>query len=160
MMTKELEMTNIEFLKEHIEQLKEVLFDDNVPKHIIESVEKELEYWESISKELNELKAIKEGKPSEALRMLADISYLVLNEIDDLKNKELWKSYFTKIKQTLLKAQEQEQELAKYKEMMPILIEILKGCKMRYEDTFEPNMRIYMSKDICEKINKFLEMMK
>lgn len=58
-----------------------------------------------------ELKAIKESNPSEAIRMLDDISYLVLNEIDDLKNKELWKSYFITIKQALLKAQEQEKEL-------------------------------------------------
>ena len=50
-----------------------------------------------------ELKAIKEAEPSEALRKLDDISYLVLNEIDDLKNKELWKSYFNTIKQALLK---------------------------------------------------------
>lgn len=59
----------------------------------------------NITNALLELQAIKEAKPSEAMRELDDISYLVLNEIDDLKNKELWKSYFTNIKQALLQAE-------------------------------------------------------
>lgn len=63
-----------------------------------------------VNNALLELKAIKEANPSEAIKKLDDISYLVLNEIDDLKNKELWKSYFNTIKQALIKAQEQEKE--------------------------------------------------
>ncbi len=48
-------MTNIEFLEEHIRQLKEALFDDDMPPMIAESIETELKYWESILKELKAL---------------------------------------------------------------------------------------------------------
>ena len=34
-------------------------------------------------------------------QMLADISYLILNEMDDLRNKDLWKSYLEEIREDL-----------------------------------------------------------
>ena len=37
----------------------------------------------------------------DSLSMLADIQYLVLNEMDDLRNKWLWKLYFNKIREEL-----------------------------------------------------------
>ena len=65
-------MTNIQFLEEHIEQLKELLFVDDLEPALVESVEKELEYWESISKELNELQAIKNAEPSKVMESLEE----------------------------------------------------------------------------------------
>lgn len=67
------------------------------------SFEKAQKCYDILEEALTELKQIKEAEPSEALRKLDDISYLVLNEMDDLKNKELWISYFKTIKQALLK---------------------------------------------------------
>ena len=60
---------------------------------------------------LNRLESIDNAEPSEALKKLDDISYLVLNEIDDLKNKELWKSYFNNIKQALIKAEKEHNSI-------------------------------------------------
>ena len=84
----------------------------------------------NITNSLLELQAIKEAKPSEALRVLDDISYLVLCEIDDLKNKELWKSYFTTIKQALLKAQENEQILNILKRIIKVKKSDLYGFEL------------------------------
>ena len=70
--------------------------------------------YETIFNGLKRLESIDNANPSEALKKLDDISYLVLNEIDDLKNKELWKSYFNTIKQALLKAQTNEEENTDY----------------------------------------------
>ena len=99
-----------------------------------------------------ELKAIKEAEPSEALRKLDDISYLVLNEIDDLKNKELWKSYFNTIKQALLKQLSGSQytnivldEAVKPSEAMECLATMYKLCTPQ---------RTYHKLDVCNNTIK------
>ena len=46
------------------------------------------------------------SKESKEMEYLKDIKYLVLNEIDNLKNKELWKSYFDKLEQSLTELQQ------------------------------------------------------
>ena len=90
--------------------------------------------YEEYQKMYQHLEAIDNAKPSEALKELDDISYLVLNEIDDLKNKELWKSYFNTIKQALLKSQEQEKVLKIMFEKKVDMCE-LKICIDEYEDS-------------------------
>lgn len=52
-------MTNIQFLEEHIRQVKEALFYDDMPPLIAESIKTELKYCESILKELKALEIIK-----------------------------------------------------------------------------------------------------
>ena len=66
-------------------------------------------YLKKLKSFIIKLKQIEDAEPNDAMRKLDDISYLVLNEIDDLKNKELWKQYLETIKQTLLKVQEFEE---------------------------------------------------
>lgn len=80
-----------------------------------------------VNNALLELKAIDNANPSEALRKLDYISYLVLNEIDDLKNKELWKSYFDTIKEALLNAQEHN-SINIFKGSKKVKIEIPESC--------------------------------
>ena len=82
----------------------------------------------NVKSALQRLESIDKANPSEALRKLDDISYLVLNEIDDLKNKELWKSYFNTIKNYILKAQENEKVLSIIKEKNVDIYE-LQECK-------------------------------
>lgn len=79
-----------------------VAFQKSLTKEQFRRAQKHFEILESA---LQRLESIDNANPIEALIKLDDIRYLVLNEIDDLKNKELWKSYFDTIKEALLKAQ-------------------------------------------------------
>ena len=89
-------MTNIEFLKEHIEQLKEVFFDDNLQPVLAESVELELKHWISILKELKEKENIEYELGVYKLafewacnRIEGNPYYEILEEAK--KNREAWK---------------------------------------------------------------------
>ena len=84
----------------------------------------------NVKSALQRLESIDNAKPSEVIKKLDDISYLVLNEIDDLKNKELWKSYFNTIKQALIKAQETEKENAYIEKIKTMMKQ--KDCVLRY----------------------------
>ena len=110
--------------KEYLEALKKVKY--NSSKEVVEA-------FDIIEKGLQRLESIDNAKPSEVIKKLDDISYLVLNEIDDLKNKELWKSYFNTIKNYILKAQENEKVLEIIKEKR---IDIESFYKTFIEDDF------------------------
>ena len=103
-MSKELEAFKIVY--NNIDYITSDLIFDGEASECLECVEKQLPI---IKQALQRLEAIDNAEPSEALEKLGDISYLVLNEIDDLKNKELWKSYFGTIKQALIQKTKKEQ---------------------------------------------------
>lgn len=71
---------------------------------------------------LDELKAIKEAKPSEALECLEKLPYTSQGYGN-------WKEYYNTIKQALLKTQEQEKKIEKLKEWF---MELNKKLKNRY----------------------------
>ena len=96
------------------------------------------------------LEAIDNAKPSEALESLDKVIDYLNNVYDYKEIKEEIRKDIDTIKQAL-------KRLEKYDELKPILVGILKGCKLRYEATHEPNMRLYMSKELCEKIDDFLK---
>ena len=106
-MSKDLEK---EYKYSNLELLREIWF--NVPEGSQKIHQK---HFDLILSKLKELQAIKESKPSEAMRCLEELGEFETDDINGedikLKDDNDLKNYYNTIKQALLKSQEQEKVL-------------------------------------------------